>query len=107
MSRRPTLGNIGFIILITGALFLCYRLWSPGVLVEDGRFDLGKNGIWLQHGWLGDDGWFNRNKRNPKLFRHPEKIQKLADRLKRHKITDVFPHLCPCTNEGNIAGANH
>lgn len=51
-----------FPLLRISALFailgLAYLLWTPGKVVRDGRFDLGTNGVWLQHGWLGDDEWF-------------------------------------------------
>jgi hypothetical protein len=83
---------------------LTYHLWTPGQVVTDGRHDRGSNGIWLQHGWLGDDAWFERHRRQARLpfFRNSEEIGKLADLLRRHGITDVFPHLCPASLDGAI-----
>ncbi|HOX06787.1 MAG TPA: hypothetical protein PK280_10310 [Planctomycetota bacterium] len=83
---------------------LAYALWLPGLDVTDGRHDLGHNGIWIQHGWLGDDAWFERNGKAARRteFRSRESVEALADRLRRHGITDVFPHLCPCTSDGSL-----
>jgi len=44
---------------LVAILGLAYLLWTPGEVVRDGRFDRGLNGVWLQHGWLGDDEWFD------------------------------------------------
>ena len=35
------------------------------MVVSDGSHDVKTNGIWLQHGWLGDDKWFQRHKKKP------------------------------------------
>lgn len=79
-----------------------YQLWTPGKLFTDGRHDVKSNGIWLQHGWLGDDEWFRRYKKNPYQFRDPIKIIKLKELLIEHHITDVYPHLAPCQANGKI-----
>lgn len=81
---------------MVAATVSAYSLWSPGKVVTDGRFDRMYNGIWLQHGWLGDDAWFARNKRDVQPFRDSGKIRALAELFADHPITDVFPHLCPC-----------
>ena len=94
------------ILLLVAILSLVaggYALWSPGAVIEDGRHDRGANGIWIQHGWLGDDAWFNRYARDPTQFRDAAAIHALADTLAAHNITDVFPHLCPCSRDGHIA----
>jgi len=81
-----------------------YAVWSPGLDVRDGRHDLGRNGIWISHGWLGDDSWFTRNGKTNELarYRTKESIRSLAAKLREHHITDVFPHLCPADIEGPI-----
>jgi len=91
------------LILVGGGPSLAYLLWSPGSEVTDGRHDLQRNGIWLQHGWLGDDHWFKSNNRDPSLFRSESRINALADLLARHGIRYVFPHLCPANFKGAIA----
>ena len=48
-------------LLLLASLALAYSLWTPGTDIIDGRHDLRNNGIWLQHGWLGDDTWFERD----------------------------------------------
>jgi hypothetical protein len=89
--------------LLPVGLGLLYQRWQPGLQVRDGRHDLRSNGIWLQHGWLGDDAWFARNGRDPTAFREPARIRALAQRLAKHGILYVFPHLCPTSREGLIA----
>jgi hypothetical protein len=93
------------LLRVSGALALlvvAYSLWTPGLRVRDGRHDPGTNGIWLQHGWLGDDAWFERNQRDRSRFRDNARIRELADLLTRHRVKHVFPHLCPCDAGGRI-----
>jgi len=56
----------------------------------------------MQHGWLGDDGWFARNRRDPSLFRTPGQLTQLAARLRTHHVRYAFMHLCPCTGQGDL-----
>lgn len=74
--------------------------------MENGVYDLRKNGIWLQHGWIGDDDWFKRNARDKSKFRSDERTAQLAAQLKSHGIKYVYPHLCPCLSNGRIAGCD-
>jgi len=90
-------------LIVAAALVLAYALWSPGREVADGRHDRGRNALWLQHGWLGDDAWFARNRRDPARFRSREAVAALAARLRAHGVTDVFPHLCPVDGDGGPA----
>lgn len=94
--------------MVLAMLVAAYWLWTPGRVYTDGRRDRRCNGIWLQHGWLGDDAWFIRNRRQARLasFRHPDEIRRLAALLRRHGITDVFPHLCPAARDGSLPGVN-
>jgi len=78
---------------------LAYALWSPGLDRKDGRNDRQRNAAWLAHGWLGDDGWFARNHRDPSRFRDPAAIRMLVERLRTHHVVDLFPHLCPLAGE--------
>ncbi len=103
-----------FIVFLFAAAILMiflkffYSLWSPGKDITDGRHDLKRNGIWIQHGWLGDDMWFIKNQRKDKIlyFRNPEQIQKLATLFQQHNISDIYPHLCPTSMSGEIAGVD-
>ena len=101
--RTVTFG-FGFLFFIAFA----YLLWTPGLDIRDGRHDLGRNGIWLGHGWLGADEWFIRNKKTNDFerFRNTARIRDLEDRLRRHHITDVFPHLCPADPDGSLPGVD-
>jgi hypothetical protein len=93
--------------LSTAIIFVGYTyLWSPGLVITDGRNDLKANGIWIQHGWLGDNGWFSRTGKDPNLFRNTEKIRELKALFQNHHITDIYPHLCPSTSTGVIPGVD-
>lgn len=91
---------------VAGVVFACagiaYLAWSPGERVTDGRHDRRMNGIWLGHGWLGDDAWFAENQRDPSKFRVPQTRRPLAHLLASHGMKYVFPHLCPCTPDGAL-----
>lgn len=50
------------LLLVAGALIV-YALWRPGLDVRDGRHDVGKNAVWLAHGWLGSDEWFMQTRK--------------------------------------------
>ena len=86
-----------------------YRVWTPGLDVTDGRHDRGHNGIWLQHGWLGADEWFRRNRKQGRIaaFRDPKNIEQLDALLKRQHITDVFPHVSPADTHGRLPPVDH
>lgn len=98
-----SLGRIVFLlILVASVLGIAYSLWSPGMIITDGRHDLKTNGIWIGHGWLGDDVWFMRYKKDVTGYRDSQKIAALKTELTKHHITDVYPHLCPCESGGSI-----
>jgi hypothetical protein len=90
-----------------GIGWLAYLLWSPGKYVRNGKHDLRNNGIWIQHGWLGDDLWFRRYDKDMMQFRNDQKIKDLADLLVNHGIKYVFPHVCPCDPTGTISPIDH
>src|SRR5688572_21637954 len=96
VKRPPWRTICGGAVLVLVVL-LARAVWRPGWNVRDGRHDRGRNGIWLQHGWLGHDRWFIENDRRHKLalFRSAPKVRELTALLRRHQITDLFPHLCP------------
>ena len=99
-ARRVVFALLLFVV----ALMVVYALWRPGTDVRDGRNDRGSNGIWLAHGWLGGDEWFVRNNKANEFtkYRAPESIKALAEKLRRHGIKDVFPHLCPAEPTGHL-----
>lgn len=101
--KRSPWRTVLLLVAVIGAIGMAYLIWSPGKRILDGRHDLRTNGIWLQHGWLGDDGWFTRNGRDRTLFRDTSRIKALADLTSSHGIEYVFPHLCPCSRSGAIA----
>lgn len=103
MNRSKRVLMAAFILLTMIMLVFAYAAWHPGRLVRDGRHDLRTNAIWLQHGWMGDDDWFQRNKRDKSRFRDARQMARLASKLRFHGIKYVFPHVCPCQPDGKIA----
>ena len=92
-----------FFVLCAIVLFFLFN-WQGKVKLVGKSFDRGQNGIWLQHGWLGDDSWFVRAKRLDKkaFFRSDKACEELAKLFKNNNIKDIFPHLCPTTPNGHI-----
>lgn len=110
-SRPSKLASFGrrhaLRIAVYGALVgapTAFALWPRGLDLRDGRHDRRRNGIWLGHGWIGDDAWFTiNNKQDEKAgFRDPERVRALAERLAAHGVRDVFPHLCPALPDGSV-----
>jgi len=88
---------------IAGLGALAYLCWTPGLSVDDGRFNRGRNGIWIGHGWLGDDGWFSRNpQRVVADFRSAAARQALVRRLAAADIRCLYAHLCPAQPDGTL-----
>ena len=92
---HPWRGALVAAVLLV-AVLTGYALWSPGLEVTDGRYDLGRNAIWLGHGWLGADGmvyalWQGGHLSTDSASRG--RWGALAGRLEEHHINDVFP---PC-----------
>ena len=54
--RRLALYAIALLILCAS-----YMMWSPGEDVTNSPHDLKTNGLWLQHGWVGDDIWYAKH----------------------------------------------
>lgn len=108
LLKRPPWRTVVAVVVLLLLGLLVYAIWSPGEDVTDGRHDRGRNAIWLQHGWLGDDLWFRRNNKEDQIprFRRREEIRKLAALLRRHHIRDVFPHLCPTKSTGELPGVD-
>lgn len=104
--KQPPWRTLVLLLAVLGVFGVGYLIWSPGERVTDGRHDLGKNGIWLQHGWLGDDAWFVENDRDKAMFREAGKIRGLHEKLAENGIRYAFPHLCPCKDNGMIAAAD-
>lgn len=98
---RSTLRITAALAVILGVPALCYLLWQPGSDAPLPKFR--NNAIWIGHGWLGDDTWFIRNKRDMTKFRSAEKISALFEKLRKNDISTVYPHLCPARGDGRIA----
>ena len=101
---KSVLRIIAVLTVLLGVPAGAYWLWQPGSDVPLPEFR--SNAIWLGHGWLGDDGWFCRNRRDPADFRKEETITALFRRLKENKISIVYPHLCPARFDGKIAACD-
>lgn len=103
---RKLLPRILLLLAVAMAAAIAWRGCAVRRPVTEGKYDLRTNGIWLQHGWLGDDGWFLRNRRDRSRFRNDARIRELSLLLAGHGVRDVFPHLCPCSPDGRIAPAD-
>ena len=101
MTRPPWRTAVAMAMLL-GVLALAYLMWSAGARVTDGRHDKRSNGIWIQHGWLGDDAWLAARHKDQSLFRDEARIDDLARLLADHGIKYVYPHLCPCGRDGLV-----
>ena len=98
---KSALRIVTALAIILGVPALVYLLWQPGSSESLPQYR--NNAIWLGHGWMGDDGWFVRNKRNKNDFRSVGKISALFKKLSDNKISTVYPHLCPAQINGKIA----
>ncbi|MDC0746073.1 hypothetical protein [Polyangium mundeleinium] len=85
--------------VVGAASTVAYVVWSPGATVRDGRYDLGTNGIWMQHGWLGGDGWFTQYGKEAKkpLFRDPRRLAEAAALLRTLLVNkkELWQQICP------------
>ena len=102
--RPPWRTIYGGLLFLMG-LWVAWICYSPGLVVVDGRHDLGRNGLWVQHGWLGDDAWFERQDGRvaKEAFRRDEELSAFASKLQANGIRYVYPHVCPCRSNGEIA----
>lgn len=101
---RTIIPGCGLLLLVV----IGYWLWSPGLDVRDGRHDRSRNGIWISHGWFAADDWFIRNKKAGEIARYRDRarVRSLAELLRTHHITDVFPHFCPADEHGRLPAAD-
>jgi len=65
------LGIAGVLLILLVIAVIRYWCWSPGSQKPLPAYP--DNAIWLERGWLGDDGWFRRHSRNPEDFRSEKK----------------------------------
>lgn len=105
-ALRPPWRTILLLAALLAAGGIFWAVWTPGLALEDGRHDRGRNGIWLSHGWLGADAWFKGREGDIPRFREPAAIEALAARLRDAHITDAFPHLAPAEADGSLPPAD-
>ena len=98
---KSLLRIVAALAVVLGIPPIAYLLWQPGSNTPLPEY--ANNAIWIGHGWMGDDGWFERNNRNKDNFRRVEKISALFKKLSDNKISTVYPHLCPAELNGKIA----
>lgn len=101
---KSALRIMAALMIVLGVPAVVYLFWQPGSW--DPLPPYSGNAVWLGHGWLGDDDWFTRNRRDKDDFRNDEKISALFRRLKESKISTVYPHLCPAQPNGKIAACD-
>ncbi|PCJ54337.1 MAG: hypothetical protein COA79_22000 [Planctomycetota bacterium] len=100
---KPIWRVFTFLFIVILALFVAYLIWTPGYIDRSKTIDMKKNGLWLAHGWIGADEWFEKYKKDKNKYRTPESYNTLNSRIKTLNIEYIFPHLCPSTIQGKIA----
>ena len=68
---KSLLRIVAALAVILGLPAIAYLLWQPGS--NEPLPEYANNAIWIGHGWMGDDGWFERNNRNKDNFCRVEK----------------------------------
>ena len=93
--------------MVVALLFVAHWRWQPGLNVTDGHDDLGRNALWIGHGWLGADSWFDASKPAEKArFRATPNIIKLAQKCRDNGIRDLYPHLTPTQANGAMSACD-
>jgi hypothetical protein len=87
-------------------LILVYAIWSPGFDPKQVPLNRHTNGIWMSHGWIGDDQWFKRNQREPNRYHSPESLSRLKTLITDLDIVYLYPHLSPALTDGSLPGYN-
>ncbi len=97
------MGLTAFVLLVAVA----HSLWQPGLPIGDGRDDLGRNAMWIGHGWLGAESWFDADKIGEKArFRDASSIANLAQLCRDNGVRDLYPHLTPTRSDGAMIAAD-
>ena len=108
VKRRRFWRNRRFWAILAAFFFvvtLAHWRWQPGLTLRDGRDNRGRNALWLGHGWLGADDWFDNNAEKTR-FRSKENIAQLAQLCRDNSIRDLYPHLTPTQNTGAVAASD-
>ena len=107
VKRRPCWRNHRFwvgVCVVVALLFMAHWRWQPGLFLTDGRDNRDRNALWIGHGWLGADSWFDANKPDEKTrFRAPHSIDELARLCRDNGVRDVYPHLTPTQADGAMS----
>ena len=89
--KRPL--RIGLIILATLAVVIgggfAYFYAATAALPERNFASRGPNGLWLGHRWVGK-------------IQQQQSYNRLAARLRRHRLTDIYVHVGPLKANGRI-----
>ena len=98
--RRP---RFWFGLLLASVFVgVLHRVWQPGLTVRDGRDNRSRNALWIGHGWLGADSWFQSDAEKAR-FRDASNIDELARKCRANGIRDLYPHLTPTQTDGAVA----
>ena len=85
-TRQVSLRRVGTSVGAVVALcVLAYAVWSPGRDWAKADWEAtGVNGLWMRHGWLGDDEWFTSQGRELEIpeYRDPANIAATARELR-------------------------
>lgn len=99
MKNRFKVYSVLFVVI--GLFITFYAVWSPGDNALRDSNNLQSNGMWIAHGWFGDQLWFKKYKKEPSEY-DESKEYLLIHKIKILKIKYLYPHLCPANSRGQI-----
>lgn len=95
----------GFTVMAVVVSSIFYWQWTPGQLHLNNHNNFQENGLWMGHGWIGDDSWFKKYGKNINDF-DANRLASLSKRASDLRIGYIFPHLCPTNSMGIVPGIN-
>lgn len=103
LGRKRRLGAI--LVALFFVVCLAHWRWQPGLQIRDGRANSNHNAMWIGHGWLGADPWFDSDAEKTR-FRDARKIAQLASLCRENGVRDLYPHLTPTQATGAVAASD-
>lgn len=83
---------LGLVGIALGALAAAYLAYHAELAA--GSPHTGPNAVWAEHAWVG-------------RAQDATAYERLADQLRRHRITDIFFHVGPLESDGTVAPSRH
>jgi hypothetical protein len=102
-ARSAERWGLSILALVLGGV-LAFRLFPPVAEAPQGVVGCEGSALWIQHGWLATDAWFERqgDRKRPEAFRGSAPLAGLAARLQAMGARQVYPHIGPIDPSGEI-----